>query len=112
MYLEKIVDMEEGLEAREDRLKRPDNTARQITCLAWHPQMKILALGRNDNSIVIYSCPLGAWCSQLEQCPFGDSISSIAFHPTEPLLFAIVVSKTSTPKLTIWTYASSAPLHA
>ncbi|KAK8812333.1 hypothetical protein WA158_007567 [Blastocystis sp. Blastoise] len=105
VYLEKIVDMEEGLEAKEERLRKPDLEARQITCFAWHPQMKILAMGRNDNSIVVYSCPLGAWCSQLEKCPFGDSISSIAFHPTEPLLFALVVGAHSTTKLTIWTYS-------
>lgn len=102
--LEKVIDMERGLEASEDRLDSSTGSY-MINCMCWHPQMKILAVARNDSSIVIYSCPLGAWCAKLDNCPYGDEITSMCFHPTEPLLFAIVKGGTNPPLLTIWTYA-------
>ena len=97
--------MSRGLIAREDRLSSVIGEVSNINCIAWHPQMQLIAVGRNDSSIVVYSCPLGAWCARLDSCPYGDNIQSVCFHPTEPLLFAIVTGETNPPLLTIWTYA-------
>lgn len=57
--------MGRGLEASEDRLKGYGVESNNITCISWHPQMKVFACGRSDSSIVVYSCPLGAWCAKL-----------------------------------------------
>lgn len=95
--------MGRGLEASEDRLNGYGVEMNNITCISWHPQMKVFACGREDSSIVVYSCPLGAWCAKLDACPFGDNIVSLCFHPTEPLLFAIVTGDSNPPLLTIWT---------
>ena len=88
--------MRRGLEAREDRLYSVEGEVYNINCICWHPQLKIFAVGCNDSSIVVYSCPLGAWCCRLNTCPYGNNI------PTEPLLFAIVTGDQGT-YLTIWT---------
>ena len=103
--LEKDIDMSRGLEATEDRLQGygVENDPPNITCISWHPQMKVFACGRSDSSIVVYSCPLGAWCAQLGRCDLGDNIASLCFHPTEPLLFAVITGG-KYPLLTIWTY--------
>ena len=96
--------MSRGLEASEDRLGNSTSSS-MITCMCWHPQMKILAVARDDSSIVVYSCASSSWCAKLDNCPYGDEITSMCFHPTEPLLFAIVKGGTNPPLLTIWSYA-------
>ena len=76
--------MSRGLEASEDRLGNSTSSS-MITCMCWHPQMKILAVARDDSSIVVYSCASSSWCAKLDNCPYGDEITSMCFHPTEPL---------------------------
>ena len=98
--------MSRGLIAREDRLSSVIGEVSNINCIAWHPQMQLIAVGRNDSSIVVYSCPLGAWCARLDSCPYGDNIQSVCFHPTEPLLFAIVTGVPNPPFLFFWIYVN------
>lgn len=100
--LEKVIDMCRGLGATESRLESVEGNVSNINCICWHPQMKIFAVGCNDSSIVVYSCPLGSWCCRLQACPYGNNIMSVCFHPTEPLLFAIVTGDQGT-YLTVWT---------
>lgn len=97
--------MGRGLEATEDRLKGYNVEMNNIVCISWHPQMKVFACGRSDGSIVLYSCPLGAWFAKLDACEFGDNIVSLCFHPTEPLLFVVVTGEKNPPLLLIYTYA-------